>query len=63
MIIDVKEIDRLRMFLAEEEQYCRKRREGWAQSKADKFARLGEILLDLRRDKQMRGVTGERIDV
>lgn len=62
MNIDVKEIDRLRMFLTEEEQYCRRRSEGWAQSKADKLARIGEILLEIRRDKQMRGVMGDRID-
>lgn len=61
MNIDVKEIDRLRMFLTEEERYCRGRSEGWAQSKADKLSRVGEILLELRREKQMTGVGGTRI--
>lgn len=62
MIIDVKEIDKLRLFLSEEERYCRGHSGSWAEQKAAKLARIGEILLGLRRDKQMRGASGERID-
>jgi hypothetical protein len=62
MIIDINEIDRLRTFLAEEEKYLLSRGDNrWAEEKAKTLNRLGEILLQLRRQKQMTGMGGKEI--
>ena len=62
MIVDVEVLDRHLKFLRNEVQALRSTGKKWAGEKADRFERIHELLLALRQDHQMRGVTGERID-
>jgi hypothetical protein len=63
MIIDVAKLDSQIRFLQVEAARVRKLNNTWGPSNAERFEAIAEVLRQLRQDHQMRGVTGERIDV
>ena len=59
-ILDIDELDRYLKFLQDQATRLRRSypKERWAQSNADNFMAIHEILRELRQQQQMRGVGG-----
>lgn len=61
-MIDVARIDRHIEVLRNEIAYLESRAESWAQRKAASFREMQKDFLDIRRERQMTGIGGKRID-
>lgn len=60
--VDAKDLDGHLGFLRNEISYLRKQDKPWAETKADRMEKIMVILDALRREKQMTGMGGRRID-
>lgn len=59
---DVSQLDHHLEFLRYEVSNLRKMDKPWAEAKANKMEQIMVVLSDVRRDKQMTGINGKRID-
>lgn len=60
--IELDTLDRHLAFLSQETTRLRKRGERWADGMAERLAAIAETLTEVRRQKQMTGVGGRRIE-
>ena len=60
--IDIRELDGHIGFCRNEISNLRKQDKPWAETKADRLEKIMVILSDLRRDQQMTGMDGRRIN-
>lgn len=60
--VDAKDLDGHLGFLRNEISYLRKQDKPWAETKADRMEKIMVILDAFRREKQMTGMGGRRID-
>lgn len=64
MIVDIVKLDRDIKFLRDEAKSLRDRQGNapWALTKSNRFDEIADQLVEVRRDKQMTGMDGRRID-
>jgi hypothetical protein len=60
--IDARDLDGHLGFLRNEISVLRRQDKPWAETKADRLEKIMAIIADLRREKQMTGISGKRID-
>jgi hypothetical protein len=60
--LDVAALDRQLQFIQEEQTYLRKQHADWADRKHRRFEEIAETLRSVRREKQMTGIGGRRIE-
>lgn len=62
MTVDVNQLDRHLSFLRYEISNLRKQDKPWAETKANQLEQIMVVIADVRREKQMTGMGGRRID-
>jgi hypothetical protein len=59
---EIEKLDRHLAFLRREISYLRQQQKPWAETKADQIEQIMVIVSNVRRDAQMTGIGGKRID-
>jgi hypothetical protein len=59
---EIDQLDGHLGFLRNEISFLRKQQKPWAETKADRLEQIMVIVSNLRREKQMTGINGKRID-